>query len=397
MGKGFSKLSKGILSGGILLSIFMGVMAIREQYFSNGYELARNEISEEFYEEDLVAVWNEKKIPLTIKISPRKLSEKEAIEELERAKMLLDDLLKGENESLSQIETSLNFTEQIDGTRVYVEWTEKISEYLHEDGSFRSDVAIESPLEKEVSAILTCQEFSMDYKVRVTLMPKEKSEQKGLQDIVEQIDAETAEQPVLQLPAEYEGKSVIWKKRLDPTFLYLGMTVIMTFIFLRIGEKYDREAERRKRMEALERDYASVVSKFAMLLSAGLSVRNAWERIVRLDQGKPKEGHPVFDEMRWAVMEMQKGISEIEIYEKFGRRVGELHYKKLMSLFVSQKKRGSVQLIDAMNQEMFTAWEEQKRKVRQQGEKIGTKLLVPMMGMLAVVFVMVLAPAFLSF
>ena len=66
-------------------------------------------------------------------------------------------------------------------------------------------------------------------------------------------------------------------------------------------------------------------------------------------------------------------------------------------MFISDKRHGSVKLLDAMNQEMLLAWEEQKRRTRQQGEMIGTKLLVPMMGMLAVVFVMILVPAFLSF
>ena len=54
-------------------------------------------------------------------------------------------------------------------------------------------------------------------------------------------------------------------------------------------------------------------------------------------------------------------------------------------------------MTDTMNREMLNAWEEQKRKTRRQGELIGTKLLLPMMGMLMVVFLMILVPAFLSF
>ena len=53
--------------------------------------------------------------------------------------------------------------------------------------------------------------------------------------------------------------------------------------------------------------------------------------------------------------------------------------------------------MEAMNQEMFSAMEEKRRKTRQQGEKIGTKLLIPMIGMLGVVFLIILVPAFLSF
>ena len=148
--------------------------------------------------------------------------------------------------------------------------------------------------------------------------------------------------------------------------------------------------------EELEKDYAQIVSKFTMLLSAGLSVRNAWERIVIMQRRKGISEKIIDEELRWGLREMQKGIPEMSVYERFGQRVGEVHFKKLMALFISDKKRGTLPLLDAMNQEMLCAWEEQKRKTRQQGEKIGTKLLLPMMGMLSVVFLIVLIPAFFA-
>ena len=171
----------------------------------------------------------------------------------------------------------------------------------------------------------------------------------------------------------------------------------VSMILLYFGSKRDEQIQKSERLEALEKDYAQIVSKFTMLLSAGLSVRNAWERIIMLYKEESDHSHPIYAEMRWAMREMQKGVSELEVYEKFGVRVGQIHYKKLMALFMMDKKRGNIHLVEAMNQEMMQAWEEQKRKTRQQGEKAGTKLLIPMMGMLTVVFVMILVPAFLSF
>ena len=105
----------------------------------------------------------------------------------------------------------------------------------------------------------------------------------------------------------------------------------------------------------------------------------------------------VYEELNWGLLQMQKGISELEVYESVGIRTGQVHYKKLMALFISDKRRGSIPLMEAMNQEMFSAMEEKRRKTRQQGEKIGTKLLIPMIGMLGVVFLIILVPAFLSF
>ena len=116
-----------------------------------------------------------------------------------------------------------------------------------------------------------------------------------------------------------------------------------------------------------------------------------------MEQRKQEECKVVYTEMNWALREMQKGIPELEVYERFADRIGQVHYKKMISAIISYKRRGGTSLIEVMHQEMLDAWEERKRKSRQQGEIISTKLLLPMMGMLAVVFVMILTPAFLSF
>ena len=184
---------------------------------------------------------------------------------------------------------------------------------------------------------------------------------------------------------------------MDKTFLYFGVLTIGAVVFLKAGRKRDEQLERLKRLEELERDYAQIVSKFSMLFTAGLSIRNAWERIVLMERRRQGEKKVIGMEMSWALREMQKGVPELEVYERFGSKIGLVHYKKLMAIFVSHKRRGGAELLELMNEEMLLAWEEKKRKARQQGEKIGTKLLIPMMGMLSVVFIMILVPAFLSF
>ena len=35
--------------------------------------------------------------------------------------------------------------------------------------------------------------------------------------------------------------------------------------------------------------------------------------------------------------DLQKGIPELEVYEDFGKRIGEIHYKKLMALFIADR------------------------------------------------------------
>ena len=404
MGKEFLKLKADerksyavILLVGLGITIALGINTWQERKLTNGYELLKNDQEEGDYEEHLIARVGEEKIPLAVLVKERALTEKEAKEEILKAREMLPAYLMGENESLKNVTTDLNFITRVPDTYVEVQWVERGSEFFSYDGEIKEDLELLEMVELKVSAILSCQGISEDYETTITLMPKSLKVSEALLNQIEKQQEEKPENEVLILPDTYEGKTVTWKKVPDYTFLWIFVLTVLSVLLLKLGQKRDVEEEKKKRLERLEREYAQIVSKFTMLLSAGLSVRNAWERIVLLYRRKEDTQNIVFQELNWGLMQMQKGVPELEVYDGFGIRTGLVHYKKMMAIFISDRKRGSVNLLDAMNQEMLLAWEEKKRKTRQHGEKIGTKLLIPMMGMLGIVFVIILVPAFLSF
>ena len=404
MGREFLKLKLSekqicvlVLMLGMTCAVLMGISAFNETKLENGYELLRNEPKEGDYEESLIATIGEEQISLNITVSERLLSETEAKEELSNAREQIAGFLKGENESLKKITSDLNFLTEIPETSVEIRWVDNASDYFTSAGKRRKEVVLTEPVEIRLSAILTCQEFSEDYETTITLFPVETDTIGDLHRLIEEENQQQAKNKAFMLPDVYNGNSVTWHKKLDTTFLLVFVLTIITVLLIKFGEKRDQENIKKERLELLEKEYAKLVSKFTMLLSAGLSIRNAWERIVLLYRKKGNTEDVLFQELNWGLLQMQKGVSELEIYEAVGVRFGNVHYKKLMAMFVSDRKRGSVNLLDAMSQEMLSAWEEQKRKSRQHGEKIGTKLLIPMMGMLGIVFVIVMMPALLSF
>lgn len=404
MGKDFLKLKVNsslgmriLFAAGLMVALLLGICAYRETKLDNGYELQRNSVEEGSYEQELIARLGKTRIPITITVEEQLLSKEEAEAEFLKAEEQLPNLLKGENDSLLNVNTGLNFVNQVPGTCVEVEWTNIQYEYFYSDGRRREDVSLTEPVELTVSAILLCQQYTKDYATVIRILPEEQNTEEKLRTLVSQKQEEHREKTTVVLPDEFEGQQITWSKPLDATFLYFLALVLMAAAAMKFGRKRDEKEAQIQRLEELERDYAQIVSKFSMLLSAGLSIRNAWERIVVMQKRKGELDKLVYQEMNWGLMQMQKGISELEVYERFGMKVKEIHYKKLMALFVSDKRRGSIPLMDAMNQEMMLAWEEQKRKTRQRGEKIGTKLLIPMIGMLGVVFVIILVPALLSF
>ena len=404
MGKDFlkfpvdeEKTMKVMILAGLILTGLLGIKAYKETVIAGGYELQRKDVTEGAYEQELVAMLGEEKIPLTVFVEEKQLSEEEVKAEFQKAEEFLSVFLKGDNENLSCVTAGINFLEEIPNSCVEVQWTEKQLDYFYSDGTLREDVLLTEPVELMISATLFCQGYTKDYQTMITILPRKQNVEKELLDLILQNNSESPESEVLLLPEEIHGQRIAWKKPLDVTFLHFLVLTAVGVVALKIGKKRDERETEIQRIEELERDYAQIVSKFSMLLSAGLSIRNAWERIVMIQKKKGPLENYIYQEMNWGLLQMQKGVSELEVYERFGTRIREVHYKKLMALFLSDKRRGSVPLLDTMKQEMMIAWEERKRKIRQQGEKIGTKLLIPMMGMLGVVFVIVLVPAFLSF
>ena len=363
----------------------------------NGYELERRELSEGDYREEVIAYLRKEKIPVTVTVDARMLSEEEAEEQFLKSEVLLLERLKGENESLSLVTKDLDFISWIPETGIEVEWVEKQLDYFYSDGKIRENQGQSEIVELQLSAIMICQEYTKELAIKITVLPMTADVSKDLLRLIESENETTRSGSSFLLPKEFQGQTITWKRPMEHTWIYVLLLTLVASIALVCGVRIDQRAEKKRRVEELEKDYAQIVSKFTMLLSAGLSVRNAWERIVIMQRRKGISEKIIDEELRWGLREMQKGIPEMSVYERFGQRVGEVHFKKLMALFISDKKRGTLPLLDAMNQEMLCAWEEQKRKTRQQGEKIGTKLLLPMMGMLSVVFLIVLIPAFLSF
>ena len=94
--------------------------------------------------------------------------------------------------------------------------------------------------------------------------------------------------------------------------------------------------------------------------------------------------------------EMEGGIMESESYERFGRRCNIQEYLRLGALLSQNLRKGTKGLNDMLRLEAVQAFEERKATAKRLGEEAGTKLLLPMFLMLAIVLVIVIVPAFFS-
>ena len=131
-----------------------------------------------------------------------------------------------------------------------------------------------------------------------------------------------------------------------------------------------------------------------------MTLSGAWERIVLNYQHKLEchqtEPEEAYEQMLCSYREMQDGVGELKVYEKFGERCGTPQYRKLSMLIVQNLRKGSSGLRQSLEKEVADAFSLRKNLAKKAGEEAGTKILFPMMLMLCIVMAIILIPAFLT-
>jgi hypothetical protein len=131
-----------------------------------------------------------------------------------------------------------------------------------------------------------------------------------------------------------------------------------------------------------------------------MTVQGAWRRIAAAyekSKGKHTEAQPAYEEMLITCRELESGIGEERVYDRFGDRCGQVRYRRLGNLLTQNLKKGSKGLVVLLEKEVDDAFEERKNMAKRMGEEASTKLLFPMILMLGIVLVILIYPAIVSF
>ena len=234
--------------------------------------------------------------------------------------------------------------------------------------------------------------------------PKVMSQQ---EKVIHEIAAEVEQQSTqegeryLTLPDQAAGVKLQWKeKKQHLVWKILFFEVLVCFLMAGIVLERKRTADHIKK-EQMKLDYAEVVSKLLILLGAGMSLKQAWNRISAQysdkRQKKQIKERYIYEEMIITNHEILDGESERLAYQKFGERVDLGEYQRLIRILLQNLQTGSRGLCKLLEQESENALEERKALACKLGEEAGTKMLLPLMMMLGIVIAIIMIPAMLSF
>lgn len=387
---------------GIILAIGLIVfMQTREQTLE---QVSRNSFGEgQKTETYLVTIDGEvDEEEITIRIPERSYSFEEIQELFEEVIGKLDGVILGENETKDHVTKNIKLPTEISGYPVQIQWEMDRYDIIDMDGTLLQENISENGDMVALRGTLTYEEQEALYVTHLYVMPEEKTETKQWLLKVEEAyleqEAATKEDETISLPQIVDGKQVTWKQKKDLRgFAILGLGAIFAGLWKFQKKQDEKDAEEKRRLQ-MTLDYSEIVSKFAMLLGAGMTVKHTWNTIVCGYEEEKQSGKNRFayEEMCLTNREMQRGIAELEAYERFGRRCGVNVYLKFSMLLSQNLRKGTKGLSELLKMESVQALEQRKALAKKRGEEVSTKLLIPMFIMFAVVLVIVMVPAFLS-
>ena len=231
-----------------------------------------------------------------------------------------------------------------------------------------------------------------------SVQSQEEIRQKELKAVIEQYNQEKQDPDYYYLPDTWDGQTLQWQKPGENTGTLLAALALFAAVVLMLKKVREQQEELAKRSEQLLMDYPSLIMKFTLLIQAGMTVRRAFQKISSdYLRSCPKTGRYAYEAVTTACHEMESGVAELEAYRRFGERCGQMKYKTFSTILIQNLQKGGHRMADLLEKEALEAWDERKRKARVMGETAATKLLVPMIMMLAVVMAIIMIPAFLSF
>lgn len=337
--------------------------------------------------------------PIRIEIEEQQYTSQEVDEIFAWCLSQLDEVVLGENKSFDSVDHSLNLIATIEAYPIEIEWSWSPYGVLNSKGELQRDEISEEGTFVQLCATLSYGELQVQYVRDIYCVQPVLSETAQLIEAIEhevqEANQDSLSQETLVLPDQVGERILKWDKAISyrgGLVLFMGGIVSVLLLWKKKQDIGMQEGEREAQMV---QDYAEIVHLFVLYMGAGLTVKNAWIRIVKNYEERGIKRY-AYEEMKYTAVEMKNGVSEVESYERFGQNCGVRCYRRFALLLIQNVRKGTKGIVSALEIEAAEAFQEQKSRVKQMAEKAGTKLLMPMILMLSVVLAIIVVPAFIS-
>ncbi len=408
-GKNLTKEKKKMLGVGMaaaVLGLLAGLGQDTEAALTEEGLVARKEYGEGNYEEafTLSAEGYKEAFDYAVIVPEQLLTQEQEAEYLAAAAEEIAQEFPGENESQNHIERAVIIRDTYQDGKVSATWSFENYDVVNLQGEVIAEELPQEGVLVKARAELLCgdSERVEEFYFRVFPVPRGETE-----ELLWQINETLAEQAhakgemYLKLPETINGRRLEWQAKSNHTSEKILLLGVVLAAFLPFLEQSRQQEQKKQREHLLEMEYPKLVSKLALLLGAGMTVKGALRKIAFAYEEKRKkqlvEKLPAYEELLAVCHELENGMGEGTAYERFGSRCENTAYRRLGNMLAQNLRKGSCNMVTLLEREAEQAFEERKAAAKRYGEEAGTKLLLPMMLMLGLVMVVIMVPAVMAF
>lgn len=393
-----------LIAIGLVSALSLHLSSRMKTKLVEGAQLIRNEWGAGDFEVRLLAQAGEWSREIALSVRERQYTLEEKEELMTDLQMVLPDLVKGRNPDLNHVETDLNLITSASDYPFWLSWESGNEERIGQHGKVNRKGVPKGGEWVGLRVYIKDreQEISNVFELQAFVLPEALTEEdiffRKLEERLMGTEEERSSGKI-DLPKSMDGKTICWEEEKSEYSILVFLLFVLAAAFAGRGVDRDLRKSILKRNKLLMGEYAGFVNMLRLYLMAGLTVKKAFSRIAddfagqKMSQGKKT----LYGEIKTLCWQLENGKPEEQVYQEWGQRCGETRYRRLSFLLGVHLKQGNSQLLQLLAQESETAQEDRRNFARKAGEEAGTKLLLPMVMMLAVVMMLVLLPAYLGF
>lgn len=348
---------------------------------------------------------------VTLNISEKKYKEEEISEIYERFENELFKTIVGNNSSLDCVTYDLHFVNSISGYPFTISYKTNRPLIISKDGiinqeNLKSDLnySLETGLDVKIIAEINYKNFKNELTFYACLFERKLSESEQfnllLNSVLEECNIASEEEDFYYLPSSIDGLQIEFFEYNNKSFIYIFLMTLLVVILQFCFNDRQLEKEAEKKIEDLKIEYPSLINKFTLFYNAGMPVKSIWLKMCNdylYEISSSGNRRYLYEEMLFTKKQIEDGVREIDAYEAFAKRVNLPEYRAFINIIIQAVQLGKKDLVICMKKECEDAFLNRKNNAKRLFEEAGTKLLMPMFMMLAIVFVIILFPAFYSF
>ncbi|QTU83074.1 type II secretion system F family protein [Carnobacteriaceae bacterium zg-C25] len=173
---------------------------------------------------------------------------------------------------------------------------------------------------------------------------------------------------------------------------YPGISVLCGVLLglLIYNERYRIRLKYEKQQLAMVQDLPQVLFQFVLLVSAGHTIMDAFEKVAFSKSGV------LYDEMKKCLSAIQYGTPLIQALADFSSRCDDTDIKRMINLLMQTQQKGSAEMSRLFFEMSQINWTKEKTRVIKRAQNAATQLLLPSGLIFLGIIILMMLPLFIN-